>query len=358
MSYQTGEFPVSAGGRNVGSVTVSQNGLMTVFDSACEHTGPDVFRLAAVCGGRAVTLGVFIPDQAGTLRLKKSYSKNALAAIGFAAPESYHLARPDELSGDMRPALAPVRTPPPPAPEQDAAASGDKRAAPADNKTAVPAAVRPVRRQADPSRELRPVRPKPPEDQQMPPFMTPMSGPREAAEPQTQPESQTRTQPEPQTQPGNPEQPDIKVHPEIRMKPEAQAQPNIQAQPEVQAEAQPKTQAPSSADTEQAKPQEIPEQAEAGTRAETVPPEKPGAADGWFHADHPDTLFSDPDFADICRGVRDALTKQAGELTLLAVPVSPDEPFPMMPVFCLGDSGRIGGREYIVFKIKNGKLAL
>jgi hypothetical protein len=60
MSYQTGEFPVTADGRNVGSVTVAHSGLLTVFDSACEHTGPDVFELAAVCGGRAVTLGVLI----------------------------------------------------------------------------------------------------------------------------------------------------------------------------------------------------------------------------------------------------------------------------------------------------------
>jgi hypothetical protein len=355
-----------------------------------------------------VTLGVLIPDKAGTLRLKKSYSKNALATMGFTAPESYRLVRPDELSGAARPAHSPVQTSPQPtpeqpAPEQDASFEGKRAAPAADNKIAVPAAVRPVRRPADTSREVRPARPKPPETQQMPPFMTPMPKPQQAADPQIRPE--------PQMQPANPEN---KVRSEIGVEPEAQARPNIQAkpetrtepqperqaqletqtepqpkrqaqpetrtepqperqaqletrtepqperqaQPETRTEPQPERQAPPSANTEQTKPQDSPEQAEAGTGAETVPAEKPGAADGWFHADQPETLFSDPDFADICRGVSNALTKQAGELTLLAVPVSPDEPFPMMPVFCLGDSGRIGGREYIVFRIKNGKLAL
>jgi hypothetical protein len=272
--------------------------------------------------------------------------------MGFTAPESYRLVRPDELSGLRRHALSPVQTSPQPtpeqpAPEQDASSEGKRAAPAADNKIAVPAAVRPVRRPADTSREVRPARPKPPETQQIASIYD--------ADAEAATGGGSSDTPEPQMQPANPEN---KVRSEIGVEPEAQAQPNIQAKPETRTEPQPERQAPPSANTEQPKPQDSPEQAEAGTGAETVPAEKPGAADGWFHTDQPETLFSDPDFADICRGVSNALTKQAGELTLLAVPVSPDEPFPMMPVFCLGDSGRIGGREYIVFRIKNGKLAL
>lgn len=67
-------------------------------------------------------------------------------------------------------------------------------------------------------------------------------------------------------------------------------------------------------------------------------------------------LFRDTDIADVCRGLKGALRKEQGGKTLLAVPCRGDEPFPMMPVFCFGSCEMIEGEQYVVFGITDGKL--
>lgn len=79
---------------------------------------------------------------------------------------------------------------------------------------------------------------------------------------------------------------------------------------------------------------------------------------GWEPIDDPSRLFSDADIAAACRGAKGCLTMQSDGITLLAIPIVPDEPFPMMPVFCFGDSVKINGREYIVFKSKSGNFVI
>jgi hypothetical protein len=107
MSYLTGEFPVSLNGRNIGSVTIAQEGLLTAFACVCTHDGPltndpnRVFRLAAVCGEVYVPLGVMIP-QGGSLRLKKKYSKSGLQSLGYCDTDTFVLVTKAELEAAQR----------------------------------------------------------------------------------------------------------------------------------------------------------------------------------------------------------------------------------------------------------------
>ena len=96
MSYRTGDFPVTADGAVVGRVTIAQDGLLTVFSCICEYRTGDILRLAAVCRGKYVPLGVMMPE-AGLLRTKKSFTKNALTNAGYEDTESFHLIRPGDV---------------------------------------------------------------------------------------------------------------------------------------------------------------------------------------------------------------------------------------------------------------------
>ena len=276
MPYQTGQFPVIVNGQNAGSVTVSPEGLMTVFDGASDYKSDAVLRLAAVCRGRFVPLGVMMPDSTGTLRLRKRYSKNALASLGFSDPVSYHLVRPDDVYTE--PGIPVSAAEPPAAPESPNMSAGNTNTPQGNAQTAREDGQQPTRPPHRPSFMMPAVPPQ-----------TPMMAP----------------QPEPQTDETGVSE---SVVPE-----------------------------PTQAKAEEPAPDEL---------------------DGWTPTDNPGGLFRDPDFSALCHGVTDALTRQTEDTTFLAVPVLPDAPFPMMPVFCFGDSGTVCGREYIIFKIKNGKLAL
>ena len=69
-------------------------------------------------------------------------------------------------------------------------------------------------------------------------------------------------------------------------------------------------------------------------------------------------IFTDEDIAHACRNVKDALIRTEDDMTLFAVPLRTDAPFPMMPVFCFGQCQRIDSKEYVVFKVKNGELVV
>ncbi|NLA86101.1 MAG: hypothetical protein GX847_02220 [Clostridiales bacterium] len=101
MSYGTGSFPVTADGTVVGSVTITQNGLMLVFDCSCAYSTRDILRLAAVCRGKYIPLGVMMPQsgrpEEGNLHTKKSFTKNALLSAGYEDTELFYLIRPDDV---------------------------------------------------------------------------------------------------------------------------------------------------------------------------------------------------------------------------------------------------------------------
>ena len=87
-----------------------------------------------------------------------------------------------------------------------------------------------------------------------------------------------------------------------------------------------------------------------------LPVPAPTAQSQWQPEYEPWNLFDDEELKNACYGLKGALCKQENEAILLAVPISPSEPFPMMPVFCFGSTEEICGRQYVVFIIKNGQL--
>jgi hypothetical protein len=89
----------------------------------------------------------------------------------------------------------------------------------------------------------------------------------------------------------------------------------------------------------------------------TPPPPAPAKGE-WSPLEDPSALFDDPDIAAACQNAKGALVKEEYGVTLLAIPVIAGTPFPMMPVFCFGDYVVIDGREYVVFKIKNGNFVM
>ena len=233
METLTGKYSVSRGGAAVGTLTITQSGNMTVFDLDSGYRGDEVLRLAGVSGGSYVNIGVAAPES-GRLKLKKSFSKIALAAMGLEPDFGFFLILRDE-----------------------AYAGGN-------------------------------------------------------------------------------------VHEDISENTPAEILENI---PE---------EIPESNDGKAFESQE--DVIESGD-CEIKSIDSNGVG-GWRPIQEPSALFDDSDLANACRGVRGSLTMEADGITLLAIPVTPTEPFPLMPVFCFGDPVMIGGSEYVVFKSKNGNFVI
>lgn len=77
------------------------------------------------------------------------------------------------------------------------------------------------------------------------------------------------------------------------------------------------------------------------------------APEGWTPEPEPGRLLEDRLLRCLCAGLRGALTRQGERGTLLAVPLA--DPFPLLPVFCLGSLRQLDGRPYLVFEIFAGK---
>jgi Asp-tRNA(Asn)/Glu-tRNA(Gln) amidotransferase C subunit len=100
-------------------------------------------------------------------------------------------------------------------------------------------------------------------------------------------------------------------------------------------------------------PDEIP------IKAETKQYTEPAAVEyetGWMREDEPERLFKDRDIQKSCRDMTDTLIKVEDGYTYLAVPIVRGRPFPAMPIFCFGSSRKINGKNYVIFKIKDGEL--
>lgn len=315
MSYITGDFPVMAGGKTVGRLNIEQVGLMLVFNCTCEYKSRDVLRLAAVCGGKYVPLGVMIPDteaqsgvHKGSLHLKKSLTKNTLTSIGYDEAVSFHLIKPGAVYA------IDAETEPEPAfhngdADEDASTPDAQNNQPenvlsADDTEPIvyvdfPDPAEYEYDPADYGLELDSVGsanlPVPALEDHMP------KSENAANDNQT-----THKTPEPE--------PFRQVH-----KPASQ----VPAQEPV-----------------------------------AVSAEKFDSADGWMSISNPCKLFDDSIIQESCTEISNALFMEQNGYVLLAVPVIPTEPFPMMPVFCFGNSGAIAGQECIIFKIKNGHLVL
>ena len=74
---------------------------------------------------------------------------------------------------------------------------------------------------------------------------------------------------------------------------------------------------------------------------------------GWVPEPEPGRLFAEALLRELCAPVSGALTRREGGRTLLALPLT--QPFPLLPVFCLGTLRVLEGKPYLVFEIFEGK---
>lgn len=269
MSFNTGDFAVTADGKDVGRVRVEQNGLTLVFDSTCDYRSHEIVRLAAVCSGKYVPIGVMIPSGGGQetitsnnpLHLKKSFTKNALTAIGYNEADSFHLIK----QGDVYEEKTEADTLEVVLPESDVEpVVYNDFPDPIEYAYDFVPAAEPVPEAAEQVLQASDV---------------------ELATPETDPACIT---------PYIPEFPDTAL----------------------------------------------------------------STADGWTAISNPGTLFNDPGIREYCGDISNARVTEQDGCVLLAIPISPTEPFPLMPVFCFGSSGSVNGEACIIFKVRNGNLTL
>jgi len=94
-----GTYAIKYEGREVGTLNVYSEGLMTVFSA---ETLPlaGVWRLAVISQGRTVPIGVLAPSRRG-LYLKKSFTKNMLAELNISDIEAAVLFSQEQAAGSQ-----------------------------------------------------------------------------------------------------------------------------------------------------------------------------------------------------------------------------------------------------------------
>lgn len=291
-----GRFEVTRCGNQCGVAELSQNGLM--LDVSFTGSAPDsenVYRLAAVCGGKYVPLGVPVPDKNGKLTLAKCFSKSAQRELGFSEPNAFELVLPGENFGGVENIASENK---PEHPAEVSAKENISDVVPEENPQSEPQVIKPVnpQRQGNNQRQGSMQR----------------QNNRQSFEPQVQRHSMQRPVNRPQQKPNSP------------------AKPNMPQKPNVPE----KTNAPELSNMPENKP-------------------SPRSA-GWTPIANPSVMFAENGAISNASDIKGALLKDEGEFVYLAVPVSENEPFPLMSAFCLGEPQTINGAEYLVFKLKNG----
>lgn len=79
-------------------------------------------------------------------------------------------------------------------------------------------------------------------------------------------------------------------------------------------------------------------------------------ASPWSLVEDAASLFSDPELKETAAGIKGGIMANDGDTILFAIPISSEQPFPLMPVFRYGSSAMIEGKCCIVFRIKDGFL--
>ena len=296
MDNLLGTHPVIRDGAEIGTLTITQSGNMTAFDLLCRYNSVDVLRLAGVSSGNYVNIGVAIPE-GGNLILKKKFSKSSLAVLKLETEAGFHLIRSDESYAASQDDSIELRT---------------KESEEPKIKSAEPI-IESLETQIESTTEA---------------FEAPAQETVEEALTEILDEPQEKSQSAvPAENP--PENTDI-LHENT---PEAESVEPESAAPEL---------------NEQHVEPELSESTEA-TQDD---------APMWTPIADPSALFGDPDIVNACKGITGALTMKQEGITLLAIPLESDKPFPLMPVFCFGDSAKIDGVEYIVFKSKDGNFVM
>lgn len=79
-------------------------------------------------------------------------------------------------------------------------------------------------------------------------------------------------------------------------------------------------------------------------------------ASPWSLVEDAASLFYDPELKETAAGIKGGIMANVGDTILFAIPISSEQPFPLMPVFRYGSSAMIEGKCCIVFRIKDGFL--
>ncbi|MDR0917518.1 MAG: hypothetical protein LBN02_10095 [Oscillospiraceae bacterium] len=294
-------FDVLRGNSRVGEATVRQDGLHTVIEAAAVRPDDGVYRLAAVCGGELRPLGVALPD-GEVLRFKKKFTKLTLRELGYAEPSACALV----LSGETLAASTGVQR----------IAQSVADAVPDIVHAAVGVvAPEPIAKLAEVvSSEI-------------------IDAVTEVFAPAPPVEVEVITEPsvtvfEPQ-------------------KPEPEPEPTPDPAP-VSEPVAPIIVTPITPEVSVVTPNEL--------KSDPVTEIAPPALLGWSAIAEPRELFRESGLSAITGDMSGALTRRDDALVYLAAPIEEDAEFAMMPVFCFGTPEVIGGRGYLVFKLRDGVL--
>lgn len=96
-------------------------------------------------------------------------------------------------------------------------------------------------------------------------------------------------------------------------------------------------------------PEPVPE-----PKQETVPRLTPAPAEGWYLEPDPGRHILDAELKRAAETAGEAWVRFEGADTLLAFPWAPSEPFPMIPIFRLGTAASMAGRDFMVFRLRDG----
>ena len=279
----------------VGRAAVTREGLRTEIAFVGAAADGEIYRLAAMCGGRCVPLGVAVPTTStgdtaadGQLQFRRTYTPNALRELGFSEPTAFVLVTAKELTAGMVVTEDAIDNDAPNTNETVVAGVTDTATATAEDIAAPVSAHVPVED----------------DDQRIGAADTHV--PHEIAVAETAPASQEITA--------------------------TTATRDREPVPYVA-----RTLAP-----EPAPP------ADHGF----TPCSDAGALFAQPELYRDITAAADAQNAPL----HGALTRTDGEVTLLAVPLRADEPFALLPIFCFGEPTRLDERDYLIFKLKNGVL--
>ena len=99
----------------------------------------------------------------------------------------------------------------------------------------------------------------------------------------------------------------------------------------------------------------VPE-AETDAEAGSGPSPVPAAEEGWYLEPDPARHFADPALREAAARAGEAWVRFEGPDTLLAFPWTPSGPFPMIPVFRFGTAASMAGREFMLFRLRDGAV--
>lgn len=341
-----GEFTVLHKGESVGTLSVGAAGLMTEFICECVYPTAQVLRLAVLAGNDRAVLGVMMPEE-DKLRFRKKYSKNDLSAMKIQSIEGALLITSEEASSPYDAAKHPVPKPllklEPEKIEQERIEHEPIQPEPSvpeptEREPAEPEPTRPESPESEPAEPEPPAAPIEPEPSE--------SGQSGAADNELS--SARKPEPEPAgtapsgseyTEPVRQEQQEFRAEPVRIITYEAE-------HPPVEVESAPAEPLPRCKAEEHCQGSGEPE---ARWREES--------GDTWQAEPETQLHFADKELQMLCRTVEGALKKKGvdGE-TLLAIPFDTDRPFPLMSIFCFGEAIRIQGKNYLVFRVRDGAI--